>query len=50
VIGMALDSAVDIWFPDHNSGPPCGCKFAARRVAMLRAMMEVHSGVPLLRA
>ncbi len=47
VIGVALDSAADIGFRDHISGPPSGCKFAARRVAMLRAMMEGQSGVPL---
>ncbi len=49
VIGMALDNAVDIGFLDIISGPPNGCKSAARRVAMLRAMMEGHSGVLPLR-
>ncbi len=50
VIRMALDSVVDLGFPGHISGPPSGCKSAAKRVAIVRAMMEGHSGVPPLRA
>ena len=46
VMGMALVSAVKIWFPDQISGPPRGCTSAAISVAMLRAMMEGQSGVP----
>ena len=46
VIEMALASAVDIGFPDHISGPPRGCKSATMSVAMFRAMMEGHIGVP----
>ena len=46
VIGMTLASAVDIGFPDHIYGPPRGCKSAPMSVAMFRAMMERHIGVP----
>ena len=46
VIGMAFVSAIEIGFPDQISGPPRGCRSAAISVAMLRAMMEGHSGVP----
>jgi hypothetical protein len=43
---MALASAVDIGLPDHISGPLRGFKSAAMSVAMFRAMMEGHIGVP----
>jgi hypothetical protein len=31
---------VEISFPDQISGPPVGCRFAARRVAIFLAIIE----------
>jgi hypothetical protein len=35
---------VEIWFPDQISGPFVGWRFAKSRVAMLRAITDVHAG------
>ena len=44
-VGMSDEMDVEIPFPDQISGPPMGWRSARRRVAMLRAMTDVHTGV-----
>ncbi len=46
VMGIKEVREEDISFPDHISGPPSGWRSAVRRVAMLRAMNDGHSGLP----
>ena len=46
VMGIEEVREEDISFPDHISGPPRGWRSAVRRVAMLRAMTDGHSGLP----
>jgi hypothetical protein len=48
-MGIRVERLVEIWFPDQISGPPVGCRSAARRVAIFLAMIEEQSGEPLLR-
>ena len=50
VICMALVSAIEIWFPGQIFGLPMGCRPATISVAILLAMMEGQSGVPLMLA
>jgi len=40
---------VEIWFPDQIYGPPEGWRSVVRRVAMLLATIEEHSGNSFLR-
>ncbi len=40
---------VEIRFPDQISGPPIGWRSAKSRVAMLRAINNLHAGVLSLR-
>ena len=40
VIGMTLESAIDIGFPDLISVTPRVCRSATISVAMLRAMVD----------
>jgi len=48
VMGMALVSFIDIGFLGHISGSPRGGRSATISGAMLRAIMEGQSGMPLL--
>ena len=36
---------VEIWLPDHMSGPPVGWRSARSRVAMLRDRADLQAGV-----
>ncbi len=42
---MSEEMDVEIWLPDLISGPPVGWRSARSRVAMLRAITDVHIGV-----
>jgi hypothetical protein len=42
--GMSEEMDVEIRFSDHISGPPVGWRSAKSRVAMLRAMTDLHAG------
>ena len=44
-----VERLVKIWFPDQVSGPPVGCGFAVRRVAIFLFTIEGQNGNPLLR-
>ncbi len=41
---MREEMEVEIWLPDQISGPPVGWRSAKSRVAMLRAITDVHVG------
>ena len=44
-MGMSEEMDIEIWFPDQISGPPVGWKSAMSRVAMFRAITDLHAGV-----
>ena len=46
---MSVEMDEEIWFPDHISGPPVGWRSARMRVAMFRAITDLHAGVRSLR-
>jgi hypothetical protein len=43
--GMSVEMEVAIGFPAQISGPPVGWRSAMSKVAILRAMMDLHAGV-----
>ena len=47
-MGIRLERLVVIWFPNQISGPPVGCRSAARRGAIFHAIIKGPSGDPLL--
>ncbi len=42
---MSEEMELEIWLLDQISGPPMGWRSAKSRVAMLRAINDVHIGV-----
>ena len=44
-MGMSEAMDVEIRLPDHISGPPVGWRSARIRVAMFRAITDLHAGV-----
>ncbi len=48
-MGLREEMEVEIRFPYHISGPSGGWRSAWRRVAMLRAITDLHAGVLSLR-
>jgi hypothetical protein len=48
-MGLSEEMDVEIRFPDQISGPPVGWRSARSRVAMLRAITDLHPGVLSLR-
>jgi hypothetical protein len=46
VFDITVVSVVDMGFPFQISGPPRGWRSAAIGVAMLRAILEGHGGLP----
>ena len=48
-MGKSEEMDVEIRFPDHISGPPVGWRPARSRVAMFRAITDLHAGVLCLR-
>ena len=42
---MSEEMNVEIRFSDHISGPPVGCRSARNRVAMFRAITDLHAGI-----
>ncbi len=45
---MREEIDVEIPFPDQISGPPVGWRSARKRVAIFRAITDVHTGVRFL--
>ena len=44
-MGISEAMVVEIRLPDHISGPPVGWRSARSRVAMFRAITDLHAGV-----
>ena len=47
-MGMREEIDAEMLFPDQISGPPVGWRSARSKVAMFRAIIDLHTGVRFL--